>query len=374
MNKKLIAGAFSCLLLATGVAAAADDAPDAPWEVRLRALYLDPANHSDGYAALGIPEDAIHINSKVIPDLDFEYYFAKHLSTELLLTYPQKQTVTVEKSALGGPTPIGTFNHLPPTLTLKYGFLPDAVFRPYLGVGVNFTLITDVRLAVPTVGNLDLKRTSVGPAGQAGFDWKISDRWFLNADAKYVMLRSDVTFAGATIAQARIDPWLLGVGIGYRFGGSPAPLPPPAPAPVPTAAPAPQASPPPPPPPPPPAPAHKSEEVVLKGVNFATASAKLTPQSTQVLDDTVRAIKQCACSKIAIRGYTDSVGKPEYNQKLSERRAQAVMQYFVDHGVSADMLTAEGFGEQNPIASNSTAAGRAQNRRVTVQFTETVSQ
>jgi len=370
MNKILAAATCSCLLLAT-TAARADDGP---WEVRLRALYLDPSNHSDGYAALGIPENAIHINSKVIPDLDIEYYFQKHLSTELVLTYPQKQTVTVEKSALGGPTVIGTFRHLPPTLTLKYGFLPDAAFRPYLGVGVNFTLITDVNLAVPTVGNLDLKRTSVGPAGQAGFDWKLNDHWFFNADAKYVALRSNVTFDGASILQARIDPWLLGVGIGYRFGGSPAPLPPPPPAAVPAAAPPPAATTPPPAPAPAPAVPRKSEEVVLRGVNFATASAKLTPQSLKVLDEAVDTIKQCACSKVEIRGYTDSVGKPEYNQKLSERRANAVMAYFVDHGIAAGMLSAEGLGESNPIASNSTAEGRAENRRVTVRFTETVGQ
>ena len=71
---------------------------------------------------------------------------------------------------------------------------------------------------------------------------------------------------------------------------------------------------------------------------------------------------------MSIRGYTDSVGKPEYNQKLSERRAIAVKDYLESHGVPAGTLTAEGFGEENPLASNKTAEGRAENRRVTVQF------
>jgi len=372
MNKKsavAVAAAFLCFI---SMAAKADDDP---WEIRLRAVYLDPANHSDAYAPLAIPADAIHINSKWLPDLDIEYYFAPHWSSELVLTYPQSQTVTVEQSALGGPANIGTFKHLPPTLTVKYGFMPDAAFRPYIGAGLNVTYISDVNLAVPTVGTLDLDHWSVGPAAQIGFDWKIADHWFFNADAKWAMIRSDVSFEGTKISQARIDPWLLGVGFGYRFGAESGPQPAAAPPPPPPPPPAPAAAAAPPPPPPalpPPAPVpKKSEEVTLKGVNFATDSAQLTPKSTQVLDEAVRTIKQCGCSKVEIRGYTDRVGAPAYNQKLSERRANAVMRYFIDHGVSAQILSAEGLGEANPVASNATAEGRAENRRVTVQFTVT---
>ena len=109
--------------------------------------------------------------------------------------------------------------------------------------------------------------------------------------------------------------------------------------------------------------------MVLKGVNFETNSAKLRPESTSVLDGVAATIQQCHCSKVDIRGYTDSVGKPEYNQKLSERRANSVKDYLESHGVPQGLLTAEGFGEENPIASNKTAEGRAENRRVTVQFT-----
>jgi OmpA-OmpF porin, OOP family len=119
----------------------------------------------------------------------------------------------------------------------------------------------------------------------------------------------------------------------------------------------------PPPPPPPPA-----QELVLKDVTFATNSATLLPGSERTLDGVARTIQQCRCSHVDIRGYTDSVGKAEYNQKLSERRANSVKDYLESHGVPSGILTAQGFGEENPIASNKTAEGRAQNRRVTVQF------
>ncbi|MGB6355352.1 MAG: OmpA family protein, partial [Steroidobacteraceae bacterium] len=134
--------------------------------------------------------------------------------------------------------------------------------------------------------------------------------------------------------------------------------------------------PPPPPPPaavPPPPPPPPAKELVLKGVNFETASAKLRPESTAVLDGVAATIAQCHCSEVDIRGYTDSVGKPEFNQKLSERRANAVKDYLESHGVAAGILTAKGFGEENPIADNKTAKGRAENRRVTVQFSAPVT-
>ena len=340
-------------------AARADD--DGSWEVRLRAVYLDPANKSDPIAALAVPANAIHINDKVLPDLDFEYFFTPNWSTELILTYPQRQKVTVEQSALGGPADIGTFKHLPPILTAKYDFLPNSDFQPYLGAGVNFTLLMDVDLNVPGVSGLDLhKRTSWGPAAQAGFDYKIAPHWYLNVDVKWAELRTHVTLDGTEISELKVDPLLFGVGIGYRFGAHAAP----AAATVVAATPEPAAAAPPPPPPPPP-----PKEVVLKDVTFATASAKLLPGSEVTLDKVATTIKECQCSKVDIRGYTDSVGKPAYNQNLSERRANAVKDYLESHGVSAGILTAQGFGEESPVADNKTAGGRAENRRVTVQFT-----
>src|SRR5882762_5477395 len=78
--------------------ARADD--EGPWVVRLRAVNLSPANKSDAIPALAVPENAIHINSKWLPDLDFEYFFTPNWSSELILTYPQSQTVTIESSAL----------------------------------------------------------------------------------------------------------------------------------------------------------------------------------------------------------------------------------------------------------------------------------
>ena len=200
------------------VAANAARADEGPWEVRVRALYLDPANGSDSIPSLSVPSNAIHINSKVLPDVDFEYFVTPNWSTELILTYPQTQTVPVEKSVLGGPTDIGSFKHLPPILTAKYDFLPGQDFQPYVGLGVNVTLIYDDNVVVPTVGKLYMKSWSVGPAAQVGFDYKIAPQWYVNADLKWALLGSSLDLGGTNqVSYAHINPLLFGVGVGYRF-------------------------------------------------------------------------------------------------------------------------------------------------------------
>jgi OOP family OmpA-OmpF porin len=107
---------------------------------------------------------------------------------------------------------------------------------------------------------------------------------------------------------------------------------------------------------------------VLQGVTFETNMAKLRPESLSILDGVVTRIERCHCDHVDIRGYTDSTGTPEYNQKLSERRANAVKDYLEAHGVPSGVVTAQGFGEEKPLASNATKEGRAENRRVTVRF------
>ncbi len=186
-------------------------ADDGPWEVRLRGVYLAAAQQSDAITGL-LPANAITINDKWLPDLDIEYFFVPHWSTELVLTYPQTQDVYVEG------TKIGTFKHLPPVLTAKYNFLPGENFQPYVGAGINLTIISDVNLNVPGVSALKLNSTSVGPALQAGFDYKIQDHWYANVDVKWVLLGSNVYLPGQVrISSVELNPFLIGLGVGYRF-------------------------------------------------------------------------------------------------------------------------------------------------------------
>ncbi|MCZ7626583.1 MAG: flagellar motor protein MotB [Candidatus Methylomirabilota bacterium] len=111
----------------------------------------------------------------------------------------------------------------------------------------------------------------------------------------------------------------------------------------------------------------KREPIVLKGVNFEFNSAVLTPQSLTILDGVAEILTKHPDVQVTIAGHTDSVGTAPYNKKLSQRRAESVRNHLISRGVNAANLTAVGFGEEQPIASNDEAEGRAKNRRVELQ-------
>lgn len=203
--------------LAAALPAAAQEVAEGRWLVRARAVHLDMDNRSTPIPALAVPGNAIRVEDKTIPELDVSYFLTKNLAAELILTYPQKHDVKVSGSAIGA-FKAGSFKHLPPTLTLQWHFNPDGVFRPYVGAGVNYTRITSESLRVPGVTRLHLENDSWGGALQAGFDVKVSKNLFLNLDVKKVQIRSDLrNDAGAKVSRVKLDPLLIGVGIGYRF-------------------------------------------------------------------------------------------------------------------------------------------------------------
>jgi OOP family OmpA-OmpF porin len=113
-----------------------------------------------------------------------------------------------------------------------------------------------------------------------------------------------------------------------------------------------------------PAPVPKQHWVLI-GVDFNFNSAKLKSESYPVLLYTIQILQNNPdMKKIEILGYTDNIGSQKYNLKLSQRRAETIRNYLVDHGISPDRLTTKGYGESNPIATNKTAEGRAANRRI----------
>jgi len=107
---------------------------------------------------------------------------------------------------------------------------------------------------------------------------------------------------------------------------------------------------------------------VLRGVNFDNDSAELSAEARATLDEAVATLKRYPNLKVEIAGHTDRRSTPEYNQALSERRAQAVLDYFVHQGIPAANLSAKGYGQMQPIAENYSEAGRARNRRVELRI------
>lgn len=111
------------------------------------------------------------------------------------------------------------------------------------------------------------------------------------------------------------------------------------------------------------------QRIVVRDLNFSSGSAALTAESRAILDGVVAGIKaNPALKEITVTGYTDSQGGAAANKALSERRARSVANYLGEQGLSGLTINAVGMGEENPIASNDTADGRAQNRRVEIDL------
>ncbi len=116
----------------------------------------------------------------------------------------------------------------------------------------------------------------------------------------------------------------------------------------------------------------RGDDIVLNmpsEVTFGFDSSELTPNARNALNDVARILTQYDDTRVNIAGHTDSTGDAGYNQRLSERRAQAVGNYLMNAGVAGARLNMVGYGENQPVASNNTEAGRAQNRRVEITLT-----
>ena len=105
---------------------------------------------------------------------------------------------------------------MPPTVTVQYHFTPHGKFSPYVGAGLNYSLFYDEK---PAAGFTDLDiDNGIGYAAQAGFDYWLNENWGLNLDVKKLFLNVDASLNQGTVkADVDLDPWIVGVGVSYRF-------------------------------------------------------------------------------------------------------------------------------------------------------------
>jgi len=186
-----------------------------------------------------------------------------------------------------------------------------------------------------------LTDTSAAISGGGGVNVRLTEHWMLGAFARWNRYYQKV--------HGTEDAQFVTTGLGVTYDFRREPPPPPAPR-AEQRAEAP--------------PSQVQKRIVLRGVNFDFDKATIRADARPVLDEAIRILRQEGGVAVIAEGHTDAVGSPEYNQKLSERRAEAVRQYLVDGGIQPDRIRLEGYGESRPVASNDTADGRAQNRRV----------
>lgn len=196
--KKSIVAAATALACLIPLAAQAQN-QEGPWMVRARAVHLDSANKDS------TPLD-LSINDKWLPEVDISYFFSPNWAAELVLTVPQKQTVSA------GSTAIGSLRHLPPSLMVQYHHDMGG-FKPYVGAGLNYTRFSSVRLPA----GVSIDKNSVGGALQLGVDIPLQKGLYLNVDVKKVFIKTEVSAAGVALGTLKVDPVLFGVGLGWRF-------------------------------------------------------------------------------------------------------------------------------------------------------------
>jgi outer membrane protein len=204
-----------------------------PFLVRLRALGVVPQGH--GAELYGAALVGSTLSNNVVPEVDFTYFFTKNWAVEVIAGLDHSRlTAPASVDAIGGVAPhVGVANTtlLPATVTLQY-HLPAGAFDPYVGAGVNYTWFLNTRSPLAAgLGSPDdvvNVHPAAGLALQTGFDYYLTRNWTLNLDVKKVFLETDANIggsgigglSGSDVVRVPVNPWLFGLGVGYRFGAS----------------------------------------------------------------------------------------------------------------------------------------------------------
>jgi outer membrane protein len=179
------------------------------WLVRVGGHYVDPQSDNN---------DLFEVEGSAMVTFDVTYLIDPHWGVELLGALPFTHDINI----VDGPK-VGETDQLPPTLSVVYRFLPDGQWRPYAGVGVNWTIFFNEDMSGPLDGaDLSLDQ-SVGLAGVVGIDIPFNDVWFFNMTVRYMDIDTDATVHlpddGGTldVGSVDIDPWAYGIEVGRAF-------------------------------------------------------------------------------------------------------------------------------------------------------------
>lgn len=198
----LIHGLSGTLLL---LLASSAGAADYQWQVRGALSNVVPTSSPgrifNNTAAVDI-DDAFSVTGTI------SYFINPNLALDLLVGWPPQHDIQVNG------TKVGETRHLPPILGLQYHFTPDAVFSPYVGVGLNYTYFFDSKL--DSGDKLHLS-SSLGAAAQLGFDYRVSSQWSIGADVRYADINTDVKINGNKVGNVDVNPVVYSLNAGYRF-------------------------------------------------------------------------------------------------------------------------------------------------------------
>jgi outer membrane protein len=240
-SKRLLVAVLSLAAMGATSAMAADlggSYKDAPtyvaeygpgWMIRGRILGVIPNEDTSNWRLDGTNIDALGpdaaIDNSIVPELDFTYFFNNNIAVEVIAGVTPHDITG--KGLLAG-TKVGDVWLLPPTVLLQYHFNLGNGIKPYLGAGLNYTVFFNEDAGSADYSNLKIDN-AFGFAAQAGVDFHLEGNWFLNVDVKKIWLDTELSvgsssYAGTVKTDVDVDPLIVGVGLGYRFGGGMVPL------------------------------------------------------------------------------------------------------------------------------------------------------
>jgi outer membrane protein len=202
------------LAAALGLAAPASAHEAGDWLFRFGGSLVDPKSDNGSF-----DEDLdIKVDDQWGVTFNITYMYTANIGVELLAALPYEHDIDLADIGT-----VASVKQIPPTLSLQYHFMPQNVFQPYAGVGLNYTLFSSEKLKGPLAGqglDIDVDSSSFGLAAQLGFDYKLTDQWFLNFELRWIKIETDVEVTDGVetlAAKVKIDPLVYGLHVGYRF-------------------------------------------------------------------------------------------------------------------------------------------------------------
>lgn len=192
------------------------------WLIRVGPALVEPNDRSDDVD--GIPNSGVRVDNRLTLGYQIAYMFTDNIGLELLGITPSNHKLSGEGSisSVGG---LGDVDVFPPTLSLQYHFNNSTPFKPYIGIGINYTTFSeeetseglDAALGGPTDLDID---DSIGLSAQIGVDYFVSESVFLNTSLWYVDIDADAELTTGNVTRdvdIDIDPWVIFIGIGKKF-------------------------------------------------------------------------------------------------------------------------------------------------------------
>lgn len=178
------------------------------WTIGIGVAHVDPKSDNGTLAGGTVPTS---IGSSTRPSITLEYFIRDNLGIEVLAALPFRHSIRSEGAE------IGTVKHLPPVVSLQYHFDATPQFKPFVGVGVNFTGFWDGEARGPLEGSSLRVKNSWGLAAHLGADYWINDRSAIRADLRWIDINADVELDGTRIGSVDVDPVVAGISYVMKF-------------------------------------------------------------------------------------------------------------------------------------------------------------